>query len=144
MTYSVNYPNNQNYHHPNRYQNQYSGVTMTKTLENGSMVYTRNFSSYTSSIVRPEKMIDLTNISTIEVSVDVIMPDGGIVRVQATKADGYTPVADYTIANSIKGTKSGTFMLDVSALSGKYYIDLPVYTWAAATITLKVHSVKLV
>lgn len=31
MTYSVNYPNNQNYHHPNRYQNQYSGVTINVT-----------------------------------------------------------------------------------------------------------------
>lgn len=82
---------------------------------------TGNMAANTYGTVYTESKVDLTNAKTIKINVSSIAVDNVafvFFGVATTKADGYTCAAKKDIR------ETGVLSLDVSELSGKYYLAI--------------------
>ena len=123
------------------------------TSKNGAMTLSIGTEAGTgTSVGRSTKnAIDLTNIKSIIITCEATAksggsyPDGGgasmYMRVSTTPSA--SPAASLLLVN--KGSTSGTFTLDVSNLSGEYFIGFSASTWVNSghNITLKVYNWEL-
>jgi hypothetical protein len=82
---------------------------------------------------RPVNMIDLTNVSTIELeasNVSISSGNPGILAVSVVKASG--EFANGSAAAQMNIDASGKMSLDVSNLSGAYYIIFCAWNWSGS------------
>ena len=111
--------------------NQHGGSTGSGTVSFGASSATITPASYTSTSMATVNKINLANVKTLKVTLDRYDDNSAAVIVHSSKQnpDLNYDAGDYTVYKSIPsgGTSStskysGTVSLDVSSLSGSYYI----------------------